>query len=53
MEKTEYRAVIKYLLLKKKRNNQVKLEFTEIYEDSAPSSSTINSDVANHTIIVD
>lgn len=41
MEKIEYRAVIKYLFLKKKTNDEIKAELREVYGDCAPSLSTI------------
>lgn len=40
MEKIEYRS-IKYLFLKRKTNDEIKVEFSEVYGDSAPSLATI------------
>lgn len=37
----EYRAVIRYLFLKKKTNNEINTELNDVYGDSAPSILTI------------
>lgn len=41
MNKIEYRAVIRFLFLKKKTNDEIKIELDDVYGDSAPSLSTI------------
>ncbi|XP_030750541.1 protein GVQW3-like [Sitophilus oryzae] len=41
MDKIEYRAVIKYLVLKGNTPTQIKHEFDSVYEDSAPSFTTV------------
>jgi len=41
MSKIEYRAVIRFLFLKKKSNDEIKNELIEVYGESAPSISTI------------
>ena len=41
MEKIEYRAVIKFLHLKGKKNDEIKTELDSVYHDQAPSLSTI------------
>ncbi|XP_030750623.1 uncharacterized protein LOC115878306 [Sitophilus oryzae] len=41
MNKIEYRAVIRFLFLKKKTNDEIKIELDDEYGDSAPSLSTI------------
>lgn len=41
MENIENRAVIKYLSLKKKINDMIKTELTEVDGDTVPSLSTI------------
>lgn len=43
MEEIRYRAVIKYLILKKETNGEIKTKLTEIYDYSAPSLLTIKS----------
>ncbi|GFV45776.1 histone-lysine N-methyltransferase SETMAR [Trichonephila clavipes] len=41
MDKIEYRAVIKYLFLKGNTPTQIKDELDSVYEDSAPSFTTV------------
>lgn len=41
MKKIEYRVMIKYFLWKERTNDEIKLEFTEVYEESAPPLSII------------
>ena len=41
MDKIEYRAVIKFLFLKQKTNDEIKAELREVNGDSAPSFATI------------
>jgi histone-lysine N-methyltransferase SETMAR len=41
MEKIKYRAVIEFLYLKKKTNDEIKAELDDVYGDSAPSIATV------------